>query len=236
MSDALPTVKIVVCGNGSVGKSSIIQRLVNNGFARVYKQTIGCDFFQKLITIKGDRRASLQVWDVGGQSVSSPNLPNYLNGSAAVIFCYDITDAQSLDDLNDWVRRVETIDLTKRPACYLVGNKIDLSSERMVSEAAHASWVAVKAFAGDFFVSARSGENVMKTFYIIAAKAVGVILTEYDIGFLDSVVVAEVTLGNAGVDEGRTSIADDIEREDAEAMAAAAKKAGSGGGCQCSVS
>ena len=235
MSDSLPTVKIVVCGNGSVGKSSIIQRLVNDGFAKVYKQTIGCDFFVKQLEIKGDKRANLQVWDVGGQSVSSPNLPNYLNGSSAVMFCYDITDAQSLDDLDDWVRRVEAIDASKRPTCYLLGNKIDLATERMVSVGAHESWVARKGFAGDFFVSARSGENVTKSFYVVAAKAIGVTLTEYDIGFHDSLVVAEVTLGNDGKGEGRTSVADQIEREDAEAMAAAAKR-GSGGNCQCALS
>ena len=236
MTDALPTIKIVVCGNGSVGKSSIIKRLVTDGFARVYKQTIGCDFFQKNITIKGDHRVNLQVWDVGGQSVSSPNLPKYLNGSSAVLFCYDVTDSQSLDDLDDWVRRVEIMEESARPCCFLLANKIDLVSERMVSEAAHKSWLANKSFMGDFFVSARSGENITKSFYIVAAKAIGITLTAYDVSFLDSIVVAEVALGSDGAGEGRTSIADQIEREDAEAMTAAAKLNEDSTSCRCAIS
>lgn len=42
-----PTCKLILLGNGSVGKSAIIERFVADGFDRVYKQTVGLDFFEK---------------------------------------------------------------------------------------------------------------------------------------------------------------------------------------------
>ena len=45
MSRADPVVKLILLGNGSVGKTSIISRFTDDGFAKVYKQTVGLDFF-----------------------------------------------------------------------------------------------------------------------------------------------------------------------------------------------
>lgn len=39
------------------------------------------------------------VWDIGGQSLSSSNLPNYILGSNIIFLCYDVTDPQSFEDL-----------------------------------------------------------------------------------------------------------------------------------------
>ena len=68
-----PTCKLILLGNGSVGKSAIIERFVADGFDRVYKQTVGLDFFEKklVLHVRGDKRVDLQVWDIGGQSVGS---------------------------------------------------------------------------------------------------------------------------------------------------------------------
>ena len=41
--------KLVLVGNGSVGKSSIVARFVDDGFRKVYKQTVGLDFFEKVV-------------------------------------------------------------------------------------------------------------------------------------------------------------------------------------------
>ena len=56
-----PTCKLVLLGNGSVGKTSIIARFVSDGFARVYKQTVGLDFFEKRLELRGDKRVMIQV-------------------------------------------------------------------------------------------------------------------------------------------------------------------------------
>ena len=56
-----PQCKVCLLGNGSVGKSSIIARFVDDGFQRMYQQTIGVDFFEKRLALRGDKGVKLQV-------------------------------------------------------------------------------------------------------------------------------------------------------------------------------
>ena len=146
-NDETQTCKLVLLGNGSVGKTSIIARFVQDGFSKVYKQTVGCDFVEKRMDIRG-KPVAISVWDIGGQSLSSDNLPNYVSGSDAIFLCYDTTDLKSFRDLDDWEEKVNAIYMeldvkgraefqaeyagkktrkkykhTKRVDFYIVGNK-----------------------------------------------------------------------------------------------------------------
>ena len=118
----------------------------DDGFQRVYKQTVGLDFFEKLVTIRGTRRLKLQVWDIGGQSVGSRMLPKYIYGAHVIFLCYDVTDPQSFRDLEDWLRLARRVvgggpgvcgapapppSLAGRPRAklYAVGNKVEGRNE-----------------------------------------------------------------------------------------------------------
>lgn len=61
---------------------------------------MGCDFFEKTMDFRG-KTVKTQIWDIGGQSLSSKNLPNYVLGSSVLFLCYDVTDPQSFGDLVD---------------------------------------------------------------------------------------------------------------------------------------
>ena len=76
--------KIVVLGNGTVGKTSLVMRLCEDHFARSYKQTIGVDFFVKRIELPGKVNIALQVWDIGGQSIFSKMIGTYIYEANAV--------------------------------------------------------------------------------------------------------------------------------------------------------
>jgi len=90
MSGICKSVSLALVGDGSVGKSSILLAFKSDGFMPVYKQTIGVDFNEKTLNIKGDVMVSLRVWDVGGQSLSSKNLQKYLGSSDVVFLVYDV--------------------------------------------------------------------------------------------------------------------------------------------------
>ena len=47
--DIDPSIKVVVVGNGGVGKSSLIERFGKGSFSKTYKKTIGVDFMEKRI-------------------------------------------------------------------------------------------------------------------------------------------------------------------------------------------
>ena len=92
--------KVVILGDGSVGKTSITQNL--NSFKSEYKQTIGIDFYLKTIELPGDLIINLKIWDIGGQSIASNMLSQYIYQANAIILVYDITNYDSFYNLNDW--------------------------------------------------------------------------------------------------------------------------------------
>ena len=76
--------KVVVLGNGTVGKTSLINRFINDDFAKSYKQTTGLDFFLKRLELPGNINVSLQVWDIGGQSIFQKTIPMFIHDANAV--------------------------------------------------------------------------------------------------------------------------------------------------------
>jgi GTPase SAR1 family protein len=80
--------KVIVLGDGAVGKTSMLQRFAFDAFGKSYKQTIGCDFFSKKVELPSADKptnAILSCWDIGGQNLSGKMLKNYIFGSHAVI-------------------------------------------------------------------------------------------------------------------------------------------------------
>jgi Ras-related protein Rab-28 len=184
--------KVVLLGDGAVGKTSIATVYTQGEFGRQYKQTIGLDFFLKRVTLPGDIEVTLQVWDIGGQSIGSSMLGNYIYGAHAVVLCYDITNYQSFLDLEDWFRLVhKTFGHRPLPYVALVGNKTDISHLRTVKLSKHQSFAALNDFAS-FFVSARTGDNVTATFYRIAADLAHITLKKPDLMVRQDVVKAVV--------------------------------------------
>ncbi|XP_009867199.1 PREDICTED: ras-related protein Rab-23-like, partial [Apaloderma vittatum] len=59
-------IKVVVVGNGAVGKSSMIQRYCKGIFTKDYKKTIGVDFLERQIQVN-DEDVRLMLWDTAGQ-------------------------------------------------------------------------------------------------------------------------------------------------------------------------
>lgn len=221
------TCSLAVIGDGSVGKSSIIAAFKSDGFMSVYKQTIGCDFFEKNLELRKETFVSLRVWDIGGQSINSNNLSKYLGSSDVVFVVYDVTNPDSFNNIDDWLGAVKKH--SKSKLVFLIGNKIDLINLRQVTERQHDKCIRDNDLAGGFFISAKTGDNLVKAFYKVAAEGVGEHLSPSELAYHDKVVKAHVVLSaDNDKDEGRTAFADEIERLDAEAE----RKKNSGGlGC-----
>ncbi|DBA84829.1 TPA: Ras-related protein Rab-28 [Trebouxia sp. C0004] len=86
--------KLVILGDGAVGKTSLSLRFSEDKFSKSYKQTIGVDFFLKQLTLPGDKRVAVQLWDIGGQTIASRMVSNYIYGAQAILLTYDITNFQ----------------------------------------------------------------------------------------------------------------------------------------------
>ncbi|EER00655.1 Rab6, putative [Perkinsus marinus ATCC 50983] len=187
--------KVILIGNGAVGKTSLAHRFCDGGFSASYKQTIGLDFFVKRLVLPGDVNVCLQVWDIGGQSIGGKMISRYIYGSDAVIMVYDITSYQSFQDLNDWLHLVygcpELLFSIDR-LLFLMANKDDLEHMRMVSRAKHSVFALERGMSGHFLVSAKTGDEVATAFYQIAANLAGITLKEPEIQVHQKVVKAEL--------------------------------------------
>ena len=78
------------------------------------------------LNIPPNYQVALQIWDIGGQSIGSKMVTNYIAGAHAVLLCYDITNSQSFENLEDWYGLViRTFSKSKSilPYTALVGNK-----------------------------------------------------------------------------------------------------------------
>lgn len=139
--------KIVILGDGAVGKTSLALRFIEDQFGKQYKQTIGVDFFSKCISgLAGNLDVCFQVWDIGGQSIGAKMISNYIYGSDALVFVYDVTNYQSFQNLDDWLELAKNLgaeearsgNATKSgPLKILMGNKIDLEHLRTVKKDRH---------------------------------------------------------------------------------------------------
>ncbi|CAI4227443.1 unnamed protein product [Auanema sp. JU1783] len=175
------TLKIVVCGDGSSGKTSLCQRFSKNGFDRAYHQTIGLDFYSRRLTLPGDIMVLLQVWDIGGQSIAGELIDKYIYGAHCALLVYDVTNTKSYDNIQDWIsviRRV-TKQQEKPPEMILVGNKVDLEAKRAVTIDMHNQ--LVKKFDLDSaYTSAKTGDSVLLTFRQAAARVLKIVLSKSD--------------------------------------------------------
>ena len=166
--------KIILLGDGAVGKTSIALRFAEDQFSQSYKQTVGVDFFIRRLFIPPKFQTALQIWDIGGQSIGSKMITNYIAGAHAIFLCYDITNYESFANLEDWYRLVlRTFDKQPLPYTALVGNKNDLRHLTAVRSEQHVRFAQENEMAS-FLMSAKSGDQVKQAFWKVAATLAGV--------------------------------------------------------------
>jgi small GTP-binding protein len=125
------------------------------------KPTVGIDFVSKNVQIK-EKSVRLQLWDTAGQERFRSLIPGYLRDSHAVFLVFDVTNADSFQNLNMWLDYVKE-NRGEDVSVVIVGNKIDQSEERTVSSADAKE--KLKYVGSNYFeVSAKTGENLETLF------------------------------------------------------------------------
>ncbi|ELW65566.1 Ras-related protein Rab-23 [Tupaia chinensis] len=122
-------IKMVVVGNGAVGKSSMIQRYCKGIFTKDYKKTIGVDFLERQIQVN-DEDVRLMLWDTAGQEEFDAITKAYYRGAQACVLVFSTTDRESFEAISSWREKV-VAEVGDIPTV-LVQNKIDLLDESCI--------------------------------------------------------------------------------------------------------
>ncbi|MHA1966422.1 MAG: Rab family GTPase [Candidatus Hodarchaeales archaeon] len=158
-------VKIVMLGQGGVGKTSLVRRYVQNTFSHNYQQTIGSNFLLKKLELDKNTRMLMQLWDLSGQDSFRSVRSQYFLYSRGAILVFDLTRTSTLYALDKWFD-----DLIKRAGeipLMVIGNKVDLE-EQIEVDTYEAESIAEKFNAKYVETSALTGAGVEDTFRDLA--------------------------------------------------------------------
>jgi small GTP-binding protein len=161
--------KVVLVGDGAVGKSALIYRYMQSTFMADYLPTIGTQIYTKTVVGTGGSKIKLVVWDISGQPAYHDVRPSYYKGAMAVLLVYDLTRVKTFEDLEGWLGEAKRY--ASDPVLVLVGNKSDLESERRVSRESGEGY-ASKIEAQYLETSAKDGSNVAEAFTALADRLV----------------------------------------------------------------
>ncbi len=159
--------KILVVGDGGVGKTSICKRLAQSSFDSKYTPTIGSDYFSGQIQI-GKETLKMCLWDCSGHPEFVEVRNEFYKEANGLLLVYDITSKKSFDGLEMWIREAAKFKGETEIPVWICGNKTDLDSKRMVGKAQGEDMVHQRGFKNLFEVSALSDSNIQKMFAGIA--------------------------------------------------------------------
>ena len=163
--------KILITGNASVGKTSLLRRYVDGFFDDSTIMTVGVEFFIKEIHYD-DVHCTLQLWDLGGQKRFRYLLENYVMGARGALLLFDLTKMPRIGDLLEWVNiaRLHDINLP----ILLVGSKNDLEDIVAVDDDSALHIKNTFNLIEYIKTSAKSGYNIEKPFELLTKKLIEV--------------------------------------------------------------
>lgn len=164
----IPLLKVVVVGDGAVGKSSLIRRYCEGKFQASRVATIGVDFYTQRVSLPTGM-VKLSIWDMAGQERFKVVRTGFYRGSLAAALVYDVTSVASLANLKRW--RDEVLGAVPMQSLVVVGNKVDLErTVRLQLARAAASYLGAPYLE----TSALTGEGVAALFETLATLAMRV--------------------------------------------------------------
>lgn len=123
-----PAYKIVLLGDSSVGKTSLVHRFTTDSFDPHLANTIGAAFISKEHTSK-DRTIKFEIWDTAGQERYKSLTPMYYRNAKVALVCFDLSQAQdSFERARYWIEQLAILgppDIKIK----VIGNKEDLAGD-----------------------------------------------------------------------------------------------------------
>ena len=176
--EQMPNVKLVLLGESTVGKTSIVNVAHRGEFIQDQTSTIGACFQIKKMKV-GDATVKLHLWDTAGQERFRSLAPMYYRDAQYALLIYAIDNKDSFNSIETWHNGLVE-DCSVLPHIVLIGNKTDLIDSRTVSTE-EGKALASKLKAKFYEVSAKSDhEGIVQMFQEIADEAYKEMQTDDD--------------------------------------------------------
>ncbi|MFX1573804.1 MAG: Rab family GTPase [Promethearchaeota archaeon] len=164
--------KFVILGEHEVGKTSIIRRFVEGTFSEVYRATIGLNILSHTFEFFGNE-IGVTLYDLGAQKFFKRFRKTYYSGAQAAFIVFDLSNRISFDSVVNWYDELREFVPDVDVPIVLVGNKSDLTKERVVSyqegvNLANTLSEKEKIKISYIETSALTGENVEDAFNLIS--------------------------------------------------------------------
>ena len=130
---SLREVKIILLGDSGVGKTSIINRYINNRFNPEMISSLGSKSNEKIV-MRDNIKYKLIIWDTSGQEVYRSLTNLFIKGSNIVILVYSIDSLSSFEGLDYWYKSLLEKIEGDNYILAVVGSKVDLINEEVISE------------------------------------------------------------------------------------------------------
>jgi Ras-related protein Rab-21 len=166
-SGAPVQIKLVLLGDGRVGKTSLTLRYVNNVFSEKQTATIQASYLTKRLTVDG-QAVNLCIWDTAGQERFHALGPIYYRDADAALLVYDLLDKDSFDRVQSWVRELKKM-ASKNIVLAIAGNKSDMDKLRQVNMQESEAY-AESIGATHFVTSAKLNAGIEEAFIDIARR------------------------------------------------------------------
>ncbi|XP_046878755.1 EF-hand calcium-binding domain-containing protein 4B [Hypomesus transpacificus] len=151
--------KVVLVGNSSVGKTSLLRSFCEGRFHPATSATVGIDYSVKTLTLD-NTQVAMQLWDTVGQERYRSITKQFFRKADGVVVMYDVTMEDSFKAVRPWLANVQ--EAAGEVPILLLGNKMDMLAEREVSFK-EADMLAQESKVLFFEVSAYTGYNVAES-------------------------------------------------------------------------
>ncbi|KAG7250681.1 hypothetical protein CRUP_012267 [Coryphaenoides rupestris] len=179
--------RVIMLGDSTVGKSSLLKRYTEDAFLETINQTVGVDFYVHFLEVEPGVRVKLQFWDTAGQERFRQGCScmghmsvtrSYYRNSVGGLLVFDLTNRASFDHVVDWHAEVCERVQPHRVMFLLLGHKSDRGvnndddgggGDRVISRE------EAEKFAGRLGMpymeaSAKTGHNVHETFEALTRR------------------------------------------------------------------
>jgi small GTP-binding protein len=157
----VPQYRIVAVGDPAVGKTSILNRLMEGKFDDLEPSTVGATW-QLFAQDQNGQKLEIQIWDTAGQEKFRALGPLYYRGAVGAVVVYDVTNRQSFANIEGWIEGFTSV-AGSESAIVIVGNKTDRDGYREVPEREGREWARERSVTF-YETSAKTGTNVAEVF------------------------------------------------------------------------